>query len=59
MLSSIFFLQIKERVEGKENYAELIAEGLVKEAAARRTADNTTVFFIDFNNLRRHSSSTH
>jgi serine/threonine protein phosphatase PrpC len=46
-------------VEGKENYAELIAEGLVKEAAARRTADNTTVFFIDFNNLRRHSSSTH
>lgn len=39
-------------MKGQENYAETVAKSLVKEAEKKRTKDNTTVVFIDFDNLR-------
>ncbi|KAJ4795428.1 Protein phosphatase 2C family protein [Rhynchospora pubera] len=52
-----FVLENKAKVKGQEDDAEIIAKSVVKEAEERRTKDNTTVVYVDFDTLRTYSSS--
>lgn len=46
VLKRIFQMRQKER--GAENSAEKIANGLLNEARAMRTKDNTSIIYLDF-----------
>ncbi|KAJ1686064.1 hypothetical protein LUZ63_017454 [Rhynchospora breviuscula] len=52
-----FVLENKAKMKGQEDDAEIIAKSVVKEAEERRTKDNTTVVYVDFDTLRTYSSS--
>ncbi|ESQ41936.1 hypothetical protein EUTSA_v10013082mg [Eutrema salsugineum] len=41
-------LQMREKERGTENSAEKIANGLLNEARAMRTKDNTSIIYLDF-----------
>ncbi|KAF8077468.1 hypothetical protein N665_1034s0007 [Sinapis alba] len=41
-------LQMREKESGTEDIAEKIAKGLLDEASAKRTKDNTSIIYLDF-----------
>jgi len=42
------YWQMRDKERGRESSAEKIANGLLNEARAMRTKDNTSIIYLDF-----------